>query len=157
MGHTPPSSQTNSYNKLCLVHSVKTYAILQCPNTMALFCNYNKYIYFLSMQDLFSFEYAKFFVQIRLSTWIIILHSCLSSPNIFFPQSISRHCQVTVPSTLTFHRRVTKTYKRQFLASPTECLTEELLWLAFSPTCSEALFTRSLSSGDVTFVPYCVN
>ena len=45
---------------------------------------------------------------------------------------------------------MTKTYKRQFLASPTECSSEELfgsaselLRLAFSWTCSEASWTRS--------------
>ena len=53
-----------------------------------------------------------------------------------------------------------KTYKRRFLASLTECSPEELfgsaselLWLAFSQTCSEASFTRSSSSGDEKFVP----
>ena len=58
------------------------------------------------------------------------------------------------------HRQLTKTYKRLFLANPTECSPEELgsaselLWLTFSRTCSEQSFTRSSPPDNERFVPY---
>ena len=67
-----------------------------------------------------------------------ILRSCLSSSYIIDLQSISRRPFNSVEC-LTSHRPLTKTYKRQFLASPTECSPEELLGSA---------------PGDDTFVPY---
>ena len=75
-------------------------------------------------------------------------------------QTSSGDCPFNSVECQTSHRPVMKTYKRRFLASLTECSPEELfgsaselLWLAFSQTCSEASFTRSSSSGDETFVP----
>ena len=72
----------------------------------------------------------------------------------------SGDCPFNSVECLTSHRPLTKTYKRRFLANPTECSPEELLgsasellFLTLSWTCSEPSFTRTSAMGEETFVP----